>query len=340
MLTAQAVADLVGGRLLGKSEVPITGIAPLDRAEAEHLSFLTSSRYAEDFRRSRAGAVLLRASDAEVEGGPVTRIVVDDPQVAMATMAGVLYPEPRPTPGVDATARLAPGVGLGEGSAIGPWAVIGAGAVLGARVVVGPAVVIEDDAVIGDDTVLGPHVFIGRRVRIGRRVTIKASAVIGGTGFGYVGGEGGHRRIPHAGTVVIGDDVDIGSHTCIDRGSVADTSVGQGTKIDNLVHLGHNVQVGARCLVMAGVGVAGSTRVGNDVILAGHVGVVNNVRLGDGVRVGAGSKVYSSVPERTEFTGFPARAHRDFLRAQAALYRLAPLVKDLEAIVKERLPDA
>jgi UDP-3-O-[3-hydroxymyristoyl] glucosamine N-acyltransferase len=176
--------------------------------------------------------------------------------------------------------------------------------------------------------------------RIGRRVVLKAGAVIGGDGFGYLSRGSGHQRIPHVGGCVIGDDVEIGSNSCVDRGSLDDTVVGQGTKLDNLVHLGHNVRVGERCLLMAGVGVAGSTRLGNDVILAGHVGVTDHLTIGDRVQVAAKSAVIGNVPAGMVYSGHPARPNRQVLRAQAALYRLAPIVGELESLLAERRRDA
>jgi UDP-3-O-[3-hydroxymyristoyl] glucosamine N-acyltransferase len=167
-------------------------------------------------------------------------------------------------------------------------------------------------------------------------VTVKAGAVLGGTGFGYISGRTGHVRIPHIGGCIIEDDVDIGSNTCIDRGSIDDTVVGEGTKIDNLVQLGHNVRVGRRCLLMAGVGIAGSTRIGDDVILAGQVGVTGHVTVGDRVRAAAQTGIAGDIPPDTEISGFPARPNREFLRSQAVLYRLVPLVKELEALAGER----
>jgi UDP-3-O-[3-hydroxymyristoyl] glucosamine N-acyltransferase len=168
---------------------------------------------------------------------------------------------------------------------------------------------------------------------IGSRVVLKAGAVIGGDGFGYLSGAAGHSRIPHVGGCIIEDEVEIGSNSCVDRGSVDDTVVGRGCKLDNLVHVGHNVRLGERCLVMAGVGIAGSTRIGNDVILAGHVGVTDHLVIGERARVAAKSAVFGDIPAGASFSGHPARPHRQFLRAQAALYRVAPIITALERLV-------
>jgi UDP-3-O-[3-hydroxymyristoyl] glucosamine N-acyltransferase len=176
--------------------------------------------------------------------------------------------------------------------------------------------------------------------RIGSRVVLKAGAVIGGDGFGYLSDGERHTRIPHVGGCILEDEVEVGSNTCIDRGSIDDTVIGRGTKLDNLVQVGHNVRIGERCLIMAGVGIAGSTRVGNDVILAGHVGVTDHLVIGDGARIAAKSAIFGDVPPGASFSGHPARPHRQFLRAQASMYRLAPIVDELERLVTDGASNA
>lgn len=335
-LTAQAVADLVGGRLLGQGTLALTAVGPLDRADGATLSLLSAPRYLEMFRASTAGAVLLRAEHAGEPGGPATRIVVDDPAQALLQVVPVLLPEPAPVWGVDPSARIGSGATWQGEVWIGPNAVLGRGVRLGARCRVGPGAVLEDDVTLGDDVDVGPNVVCHRGSRLGHRVRLKAGAVIGGDGFGFASGPDGHRLIRHVGGCILEDDVQVGSNSCIDRGSLDDTVIGAGTKIDNLVHLAHNVRVGRGCLIMAGVGVAGSARMGNGVILAGQVGVVGHITLGDGVRVSAQSGIGQDVPARTDMGGSPARRQRDYLRAQSALYRVAQIINQLEDMVSKR----
>ena len=332
-LTAQAVAELVGGRLLGDGAVTIRTVRPLDRAGPEALSFAISSRYAEELRASRAGAVLVPDALANAEPGPRTRIVVRDPYAALTRVMGILFPAPPARPGVDATARVGPGCVLGAEVQVGPFVVLGRGVRLGDRCRLAEGVSLGDQVSVGEDTVLGPRVVCYPGSTIGSRVVLKAGAVIGGDGFGYLSGAAGHSRIPHVGGCIIEDEVEIGSNSCVDRGSVDDTVVGRGSKLDNLVHVGHNVRLGERCLVMAGVGIAGSTRIGNDVILAGHVGVTDHLVIGERARVAAKSAVFGDIPAGASFSGHPARPHRQFLRAQAALYRVAPIITALERLV-------
>jgi UDP-3-O-[3-hydroxymyristoyl] glucosamine N-acyltransferase len=338
-LTAQAAADLVGGRLLGDGAVLLRAIGPLDRAGPDALSLAISGRYAEELRVSRAGAVLLPELLADAPAGCHARIVVKDPYASLVRVIGAMFPAPVPAPGVDPTARLGPGVELGAEVSIGPFTVLGAGVRLGDRCRLAERVSLGDGVVVGADTLIGPGAVCYAGSRLGSRVVLKAGAVIGGDGFGYLSGAAGHSRIPHVGGCILEDEVEVGSHSCVDRGSIDDTVVGRGSKLDNLVHVGHNVRIGARCLLMAGVGVAGSTRLGDDVILAGHVGVTDHLTIGDRARVAAKSAVFGDVAAGTSISGHPARPHRQFLRAQAALYRLAPIIAEVERLVPKR-PDA
>jgi UDP-3-O-[3-hydroxymyristoyl] glucosamine N-acyltransferase len=335
-LTAQAVAELVGGRLLGDGGVRIQTVRPLDRAGPDALSFAISSRYAAGLGTSRAGAVLVPEELAAASTGPRTRIVVPDPYGALVRVLRALFPAEPPPSGIDPTARIGAGTALGSDVSIGPFVVLGRNVRLGARSRLAQHVSLGDGVIVGEDTVIGPGVVCYAGSRIGNRVVLKAGAVIGGDGFGYLSDGKGHTRIPHVGGCILEDDVEVGSNTCIDRGSVDDTVVGRGTKVDNLVQVGHNVHIGERCLIMAGVGIAGSTRIGNDAILAGHVGVTDHLVIGDRARIAAKSAIFGDVPAGASFSGHPARPHRQFLRAQAAMYRLAPIVDELERLAPER----
>jgi UDP-3-O-[3-hydroxymyristoyl] glucosamine N-acyltransferase len=335
-LTAQAVADLVGGRLLGDGDVCIEVVRPLDRAGPNALSFAVSSRYANDLGSSRAGAVLIPEELVTGDSGPRTRIVVRDPYEALVRVIHELFPDQPAAGGIDPSARIGEGTTLGADVSVGPYVVLGRGVRLGARTRLAQHVSLGDGVIVGDDAVLGPGVVCYAGSRLGSRVVLKAGAVIGGDGFGYLSDGRSHTRIPHVGGCIIEDDVEVGSNTCIDRGSIDDTVVGRGTKLDNLVQVGHNVRIGERCLIMAGVGIAGSTRIGSDAILAGHVGVTDHLVIGDRARIAAKSAIFGDVPPGASFSGHPARPHRQFLRAQAAMYRLAPIVDELEELVPQR----
>jgi UDP-3-O-[3-hydroxymyristoyl] glucosamine N-acyltransferase len=335
-LTAQAVADLVGGRLLGDGEVRILKVRPLDTAGPDALSLAVSSRYAADLDSSRAGAVLVSEALAAAPAGPGTRIVVSDPYGALVRVLHALYPPEPPPTGIDPTARIGAGTVLGADVSVGPFVVLGRNVRLGARCRLAQGVSLGNGVVVGDDVIMGPSVACYSGSRIGNRVVLKAGAVVGGDGFGYLSDGKGHTRIPHVGGCILEDEVEVGSNTCIDRGSIDDTIIGRGSKLDNLVQVGHNVRIGERCLIMAGVGIAGSTHVGNDVILAGHVGVTDHLVIGDRARIAAKSAIFGDVPPGASFSGHPARPHRQFLRAQAAMYRLAPIVDEVEQLVSEQ----
>jgi UDP-3-O-[3-hydroxymyristoyl] glucosamine N-acyltransferase len=333
-LSAADVAALVGGALVGDGAVRLEAVAPLDRAGPGDLAFLAASRYLPYFHASRAGAVLLTAEHRAAEPGPATRIVVDDPHRAMLAAVRVLYPAVPRRAAVHPTAVVGPQARLGSDVSLGPHAVIGAAARLGDRVEVMAGAVVGEGVVVGDDTTLWPNVVCYPGTIIGARVTLHAGVVLGSDGFGYVPGKAGHEKIPHIGRCIIGDDVEIGANTTVDRGSVDDTVVGAGTKIDNLVQVGHNCRIGARCLLMAQVGLAGSTRVEDDVVLAGQVGVAGHLTIGRGARIAAQTGVMGDTEPGAVLFGYPGRDHRATLRAIAASYRLANIVDDLEGLVK------
>jgi UDP-3-O-[3-hydroxymyristoyl] glucosamine N-acyltransferase len=333
-LTAQAVADLVGGRLIGPGDVRLTRVRALAVATPDALSLCAGPRWVEALAVTSAGAVLVTAAHEGVPG-PATRIVVDDPMQAIAAVAMMLTADAEGPPGIDQTARIGRDVTIGADCRIGPHVVLGDGVVVGRGTIVAPLVVVEAGARLGEQVRLDPGVVVHAGAILGDRVHCKAGSVIGGPGFGFVSTAEGHQRIPQVGGCILESDVEVGANSCIDRGSLDDTVIGRGTKIDNLVHVGHNVRLGEHCLLMAGVGVSGSTRIGDRVVLAGQAGLVGHLDIGDDVRVGAQAGVISSVPAHGVVSGFPARPHREFLRAQAALYRLTPLVDALERLAGE-----
>ena len=294
------------------------------------MSFLISSRYLPAFRQSRAGAVIVAEAVLVSGDGPTTRIVVQDVEWALGTAADAFQPPTVAPEGLDPDARIAPDVVCGPGTHVGPFAVLEAGVHLGARTRVGAGAWLGDGVRTGEDCIIGARVACYPGTVLGDRVILKAGAVLGGPGFRFVRGESGHGRLPHIGRCVLEDDVEVGSGSCIDRGGFEDTVIGRGTKIDNLVQIGHNVRLGARCLIMAATGIAGSCRIGDDVTIAGGVGVADHVTIGDGATIGAKSVVFGpgTVPAGASVSGYPARPHRLFLRAQATLYRLASHASD------------
>ena len=267
----------------------------------------------------------------------IPRIIVADAEQALLRVAEAFAPRPADGQGVAASAEVAADARLGAGVVVGPRAILEAGVVIGARSVIGAGAWLGPGVVTGEDCRIGPHVVCHSGSRLGDRVVLKAGAVIGGEGFRYLRDGDRHRRVPHLGACVLEDDVEIGSGTCVDRGSLDDTVIGAGTKIDNLVQVAHNVRIGRRCLIMATTGIAGSCRIGDDVTIAGGVGVADHVVIGAGAVIGSKSVVFGPgvVVEGAVVSGYPARPHRAFLRAQAALYRLAPHAATLEALARQ-----
>ena len=331
-LTAREIASLVGGELEGPADIRLAGVAPLERARPGEISLLASSRYLPYFQRTSAGAVLLTPDLRMVRGGPATRIVVADPRRAVQRLLREMYPSATQTWGVDPAARIGKAARWAGRIAVAAGAVLEPGVELGEDCIIGPFAVIGAESRLGDHCEVGAQAVIAPGTVLGRHVLIKSGARVGGTGFGYLQGPEGAQRLDHVGRCILGDGVEVGANSTIDRGSVGDTIVGADTKIDNLVHIGHNVRIGRGCLIMAQVGIAGSTTVGDEVMLAGQAGLADNLTVGNGARIGAQSGIIGDIAAGAVVSGYPARAHREVLRQAAALRRLAPLVDRLERI--------
>ena len=332
-LTARRIAEVVSGDLRGDGEVEAWSVAPVERATAGSVTFLGSAKYA-SFLASTGASVLLVTPDLVDTPGPVAaRVVVARPQEAMLALLPHFHAPPPRRPGVDPTARLGRGVVLGADVEVGPYVVIGDGAAIGDRVSLGAHTVVGAGVTIAEDVVLFPHVTVYSGSSLGPRVIVQAGARIGSDGFGYVFTRGAHQKIPHVGRCLLEADVEVGANSTIDRGSIDDTVIGAGTKIDNLVQVGHNVRIGRLCLLMAQVGVAGSVRLGDGVILAGQAGISGHLTIGDGARVAAQGGVFGDIPAGETWSGYPARPHREALRAQAALFKLPGMIKRLQKLV-------
>lgn len=337
-MRASDIAVLVQGELEGGADPEITGVAPLDRARPTELSFLAAPKYLAYVDASEAGLILVSPALAPKVGTARPRLVVGDVHGALARLLPVLYPEPQPRPGIDRAAVLGNGVTLGSDVTVGAYAVIGDGARLGERVRIGPHCVIGANCELDDDVVLHPHVVLYAGTRIGARSIVHAGARIGVDGYGYAFVDGAHRKIPQVGRCVIGKDCEIGANTTIDRGSIGATEIGDGVKIDNLVHIGHNVRVGDHSLIIAQVGIAGSTTIGRHVTLAGQAGIPGHLTIGDGATVAAQAGVFGDIPPGQVYSGYPARPHKESLRSQAAVSRLPELVRRV-ARLEERLKE-
>ncbi len=329
-VTLAALAEQVGGTVVGNADLRIVGMAPISDAGPEQLTFLANSRYREGLTRSQAGAVIIAASDAAL---PMAQLVVDDPYYAYARLMDFLTRTPRKARGISADARV-DALSVGDAPNIAAFVTVGADSVLGDRVTLHPGVRVGEGCRIGDDAVLFPNVTVRDGCILGDRVIVQSGSVVGSDGFGYATHQGVHHKIPHMGRVIIGDDVELGANVTIDRGVMGDTRIGSGTKIDNSVHLAHNVQVGKGCLFAAQVGVSGSTQLGDYVVLGGQVGVSGHLRVGDRSMVGGKGGVTKNLAGGQMYSGFPAAPHRAYLKGQAELSRIPALrerIKQLEA---------
>jgi UDP-3-O-[3-hydroxymyristoyl] glucosamine N-acyltransferase len=314
------ILDFVGGHYVGDRNRRIAAVATLAEARGEHLSFLSNSKYAAQLAQSKAGAILVPKN---LEGEDERWIRVDDPYFAVARILTRWF-SVRPMPkGVSPKASIAPSARLGTNVAVGPFATIGDNVVIGNNVTIFQNVSIEAGSTIGDDSIIYPNAVIYDGTRIGSRCIIHAGVIIGSDGYGFATHKGRHHKIPQIGVVRIEDDVEIGAGTTIDRAALGETVVGEGTKIDNLVQVGHNVKIGKHCLLVSQVGIAGSTELGDYVSAGGQSGISGHLKIGNRVQVAGGSKVYTDVPDDTKVMGSPAMPFNKFLRSHAALKRLA-----------------
>lgn len=339
VLTAAVIAQLTGGTVHGDETASVTSVASLDRARPGQLSFCSSPKYAPLLAGTEASIVLVSPDVAESSTRAKARVVVPKPQDSLVSLLPRLYRTRGRAPGVHPSAVLGRGVRLGEGAVVGPFVHVGDEATIGDRATLDAHCTVGDGAQLGDDVHLFPNAVIYSGTQIGNRVTIHAGATIGSDGFGYVYKDGKHEKILHVGRCVIEDDVEIGAGTTIDRGSIDDTVVGAGTKIDNLVHVAHNVRIGRLCMIAAQVGISGSARLEDGVVIGGQAGFQGHHTIGKGARIGGQSGVFGDVPAGETWSGYPARPHRESLRAQAALFRLTSMLKGLEKLVDRSVKD-
>ena len=318
----------MGGRVCGNGSLRLSGIQGLDRAGPADLSWVADRRRAADAGKSRAGALLV-ATEEDSGGKPA--VVVSSPTLALAAWLEVLHPAAAVRRGISKRAHVDSTAALGRGVSVAAGATVEAGAVVGARTVLSAGSFVGRDAVIGEDCYLHPNAAVLERCAVGARCVLQAGAVVGSDGFGYVWDGSRHRKIPQKGIVRIGDDVDIGANSAIDRATLGETVIGRGTKIDNLVQVGHNVVVGDDSLLCGQAGIAGSARLGNRVTLAGQVGVGDHITIGDGTTATGQAGVTGNLPAGGVFSGMPAAPHREFLRSAALVARLPELARRLEA---------
>ncbi len=339
-LTLAEAAKAAGGKVLGDARVTFSRISPVHDAGPRDLALLADRRYAGDLEDCGGCALLVSEPLSGLPGGPRDRIVVPDAHRAMVTLLTLIHAPAPLEPGVHSAAVVHPDAAVSETAAVGPGAVIGAGAAVGSGSRVGANCTVAGGVVIGRECVLFPNVTLYPGSVLGDRVVVHAGARIGVDGFGYVFVDGEHVKVPQVGGCVIEDDVEIGANCTIDRGSIGQTRIGAGSRLDNLVHIGHNVDVGPKSLLVAQVGIAGSTRLGEGVVLGGQAGLAGHLRIGAGARIGAQAGVISDIAPGQEVSGYPARDHRAYLKAMANLMRLPRVLKRMRRIERRLAGDA
>jgi UDP-3-O-[3-hydroxymyristoyl] glucosamine N-acyltransferase len=313
----------------------VAGIAALGDATANDLTMIASDAYLKQFAKTQALAVIAQRK-VKLPANAKVVFAVDDVEKAIADILPLFAPPvQRPLAGVDASAQIAESARLGANPAIGANAVIGQRTTIGKNVVVHPGTIIGEDCQIGDDCEFYPNVTIRERIIIGSRVAIHAGSVIGSDGFGYRWDGKKHAKVPQIGTVIIEDDVEIGSCVCIDRAKFGSTKIGRGTKIDNLVQIAHNVQIGPHCIIVGQTGIAGSVKLGAGVVLGGQTAVRDHISIGDGAMVAARSAIANNLAAKSTVSGMPALPHRQSLREQAAFRRLPELIVQVRKLQEE-----
>ena len=338
-LTSAQIAELVRGRLVGPPDIVVQGVAGLGDAEAHHVSFLANPLYENRVLPSAAGVVLIPETFTEPPPAGRAWVICENPSAAFVrVVAEFAPPAPEYPPGVHPAAVVADSARVADSAHIGPGAVIEAGARVGADTVIGANVYIGNSARIGAGCMIHPNVTIRERSLIGDRVIIHSGSVIGSDGFGYLSGPGGHEKIPQVGIVQIDDDVEIGALVAVDRARFGRTWIQQGTKIDNLVQIAHNVVIGRHCIIIAQVGIAGSSRLHDWVTLAGQAGIAGHVEIGDRCIVMAKGGISKDLPPGSIMMGAPAVPRKAYVRERADIHSIPKLRARIKALEK-RLDD-
>ncbi len=334
------LSELAGkiGAVLHGPDAEVTGIAAVEEAGPGTVTFLSNPKYARQARETKATAVI--AKDP-IPGAACSFLLTPNPYHAFACTIELFHPPVRHAAGISPMAFVHPEAEVGKEVSIGPFTVVEAGAVLGDRVVLYAGAYVGKGASVGEDSILYPRATLYEGVRVGRRAILHAGCVVGSDGFGFAPTPEGYRKIPQVGTVEIGDDVEIGANTAIDRAVMGVTRVGRGTKLDNLVQVGHNVTIGSDTVIAAQVGISGSSRVGNRVMIGGQVGLAGHLEVGDGVMLGAKAGVAESLTaaESPAWSGIPAMPHRTWLRMAMLLPKLPELFRRVRRLEGRNRPE-
>ena len=328
------IALLLDAEVIGGPDINITGVCGLKDAKAGDITYISEKKYLKDALGTSASCIIVKEP---LDNAGVIQLKVKDPKSAYVHLLEHFYVKPMAPKGISPLAFVDKNVSLGTDITVYPFVYISEGAALKDRAVLYPGVFVGENSVIGSDVLIYPNVYIGAGVSIGDRAIIHAGASLGADGFGYLSDVKGHRKIPQVGGVIIGEDVEIGANSCIDRATTGNTIIKRGTKIDNLVQIGHNVTIGEDSIVVSQVGIGGSSDIGNRTVFGGQSGTADHVKIEDGTMIAGRGGVIGDLP-RGVYSGMPAMPHKDFLRSSAIFQRLPELnkkIKELEASIAE-----
>jgi UDP-3-O-[3-hydroxymyristoyl] glucosamine N-acyltransferase len=331
------IASLLNGEIIGPpqaEDIEITGVSGIKEALKEDITFISSSKYIKDLPGCKASCVVVKEPLSDIE---ITQLKVSNPYFAFAKLLEIFYAKPHITIGISEDSIISDKAKIAKDVSIFPFSYISDGTSIGTGTVIYPYVFIGENTTIGENCIIYPNVILREGVKVGNRVIIHSGSVIGSDGFGYVFDQGRHYKIPQVGGVIIEDDVEIGSNVSIDRATTGNTTIGSGTKIDNLVQISHNVKIGKNSIIIAQVGIAGSTEIGDFVTLAGQVGVTDHVKIESETIIGAQSGIIGDVSKGV-YSGTPIMPHRDWLKAHAVFAKLPELykkIKELEERIKK-----
>ena len=336
-VTLAALVARFGGELVGDGAQAVTQVAPLDRATRDEIGFVSQSKYLNQLADTGAGAVILPVDARDATDLP--RILTPNPYLYFARVSALLNPPPRPPAGIHPAASVATDADIAADASIAAGAVIGSGAVIGARTVVGPNCVVGDQARIGADCLLHANVTLYHRCEVGDRAILHSGCVIGADGFGFAPNEGRWEKIPQIGRVLIGDDVEVGACTTIDRGALEDTVIEEGVKLDNLIQVAHNVRIGAHTAIAACTGIAGSAKIGRHCMIGGAAMIFGHIEIADGTRISTNTLITKSLPKAGTYTSAPPFTEHEVWQKNAVhmrnLDKLVNRIKQLEKRINE-----
>jgi len=322
------LASLLSGEILGDHNIDIIGVSGINEAKEGDITFVSAKKYIKDLSKCRASCVIVKEP---IPGIKVTQLKVSNPYFAFAKLLEHFYVKPPKPSGISKDAVVSDKAEIGKDVSISPFSYISDDVSIGNGTIIYPYVFIGYNTAVGENCIIYPHVTLRENVRIGNGVMIHSGSVVGSDGFGYVFHEDRYHKIPQVGGVVIEDDVEIGSNVSVDRATTGSTIIGRGTKIDNLVQIGHNVKIGKNSIIVAQVGIGGSTEIGDYVTLAGQVGVSDHAKVDSETMVGAQSGIKGHITKGA-YSGTPAISHRDWLKAQAVFARLPEMIKKIREL--------